>query len=97
MVPPSSVICALIWVRSCTTEPEPVVPVSAPRSTLVLGEAGEAVGGALHVGQQRLRGERIAVRIVEIGHIALERHREVLLERRGTGERRGVQPASTWR
>ena len=90
--PSSSFICADIWLSSCTTLPEPEVPVSAPELPARPRRAGEALAGALDVGQQRQRAERIAMRLVEIGGVVLERDGEMLLDRRRTGERRRIQP-----
>ncbi len=55
-------------------------------------ELGEARRRHLDVGQQALRRERIVVRAVEIGGVVLHRDREVLLDRGGAGERRGIEP-----
>jgi hypothetical protein len=60
---------------------------------LIGGEAREALGGALHVGQQRLAGQRIGMGFVEILHIALQRHRQMLLERRRPRQSGGIEPA----
>ncbi len=59
---------------------------------LVGGEAREACRGKLDVGKQRLRRERVRMRLVERVGIALRGAREVLLDRGGAGERRRIQP-----
>ena len=59
---------------------------------LVRGKPGEALAGALDVGEQRQRAERVAVRLVEIGGVVFERDGEMLLDRGGAGESRRVEP-----
>ncbi len=59
---------------------------------LGFGEAGEARGGELDVGQQALSPERAVVRAVEVAGVVLQRHGEVLLDRRRAGQRRRVEP-----
>jgi len=57
-----------------------------------IGQTREARRGHLDIGQQALRRERVVVGAIEVARIALRHHRKMLLDRRGAGERRRIEP-----
>ena len=59
---------------------------------LGVGQLGEARRGELDIRQQALRRDGVAVGGIEIAGVVLHRDREMLLDRGGAGQRRGVEP-----